>query len=171
MAAIPASQVPNTPPPGKAMVVFMRPSLIGSALKSPVFDVSVEPPVLVGIVSAKKKVAYITDPGVKRFMVVDLAEKAEFMDATLLAGKTYYACIIPRIGLWLGRFSFEPIGQAVTDKKLDDDLADTSWVANTPASFEWAQVHAQSIQAKQDEYLQPWLDEPDKPTLYAADGR
>jgi len=35
-----------------------------------VFDISVEPPSLVGIVPSGTKVAYTTDPGVRRFMVL-----------------------------------------------------------------------------------------------------
>jgi hypothetical protein len=169
MAAIPDSQDLITPPLGKAVVVFMRPSFFASAIRSSVFDVSVEPPVLVGIVSAKKKVAYTTDLGARRFMVI--GESADFMDATLLAGKTYYAYITPRMGWWKARFSLEPVAKAETEKELTKDLASSSWVANTADSLEWAQTHLPSIQAKENEYLQPWLAKSERPTLNPDDGR
>jgi hypothetical protein len=169
MAAIPDSQALIAPPTSKAVVVFMRPSSFGGAVQSSVFDVSTDPMTLVGIVSAKTKVAYTTDPGVRRFMVI--GETAEFIDATFLAGKTYYARVTPHWGAWKARFSLDPVEQAKTGKQLDEDLARTSWVANTPASLEWAQANMPSIQAKETKYFQPWLTGSEKPTLHADDGR
>ena len=43
----------------------------------------------IGILSGKTKVAHLTEPGEKLFMVI--GENADFMKATLEAGKTYYA--------------------------------------------------------------------------------
>jgi hypothetical protein len=113
MSAIPDSQALTAPLPSKAVVVFVGPSSFGGAVQSSVFDLSVEPMTLVGIVSAGKKVAYATDPGARRFMVI--GESAEFMDANLLAGKTYYARDAPH-GLLEGQV-FARSGGASGDRE------------------------------------------------------
>ena len=168
MAAIPDSQAMITVPPNKAVVVFMASTLHGIP-KPSVFDISVEPPSLVGIVPSGTKVAYTTDPGVRRFMV--LGESADFMDATLLAGKTYYVRFTSRTGGWKPGFSFDPVAKTDTDEALGKELVSTSWVANTADSLEWARHNMPSVQAKVAKYLPPWLTRPNKPTLNANDGR
>lgn len=169
MTSAPERPAAPAPAPDKATVVFMRPTHFGGAIQSSVFDISSEPPPLVGIVSMDTKVAYVTTPGTKRFMVI--GETADFMDATLNGGKTYYARITPRMGWWKARFSLEPITKSVSESDLNNDLQSCSWVENSPASLEWAQTHMASIQDKKAKSLPDWLSETDKPTLVADDGR
>ena len=76
------------------------------AIQSTVFDVTDDAPRMVGIVSAKTKIAYEVAPGEHHFMVV--SEAADFMRADLAAGKTYYALVTPRMGVWRARFSLLP---------------------------------------------------------------
>jgi hypothetical protein len=156
-----------TPPGDQAVLVFLRPSFFGGAIQSSVFDVTAEPPSFVAIVSAGKKVAITRPPGQYRFMVV--SEAADFMDAIVTAGKTYYTLVTPRMGLWKARFSLRPM--EATDAKLDDYLAETSWSANTPASQIWANESLAGIRVRQAEYIQEWLAKPDKPILKVSDGR
>jgi hypothetical protein len=92
-----------TPKPDKALVVFMRPSSLGFAVQSSVFDVTDGSPVFVAIVSALTKVAHYAEPGERRYMVI--GESADFMAANLDSGKVYYSLVTPRFGVWKARFS------------------------------------------------------------------
>lgn len=38
-----------------------------------------------------------------------VSEAADFMDAELETGKTYYALVTPRLGVWKARFSLRPM--------------------------------------------------------------
>lgn len=157
------------PAPGKALVVFMRPSGLGFAVQSTVFDVTDDAPQMVGVVSAKTKIAYDMAPGQHHFMVV--SEAADFMRADLVAGKTYYALVTPRMGMWRARFSLRPV--AKTDLEGDqfrEWYDDCRWVENTPASGQWFADNRDSILEKQREYWGDWQAKPDKPILYATDG-
>src|SRR5678815_5415246 len=80
--------------PDQALVIFMRSSAMGGAVQASVFDVSGAGEKLVGIVSTGTKVGYYVAPGERTFMVV--SEAADFMQANLVAGRTYYALVTPR---------------------------------------------------------------------------
>jgi hypothetical protein len=159
----------SAPPADQATVVFLRPSNFGFAIQSVVYDVTNDSgtPALVGIVSASKKIGLTTPPGQRRFMVV--SEAADFMDAELVAGKTYYALVTPRMGLWRARFSLRPMNW--NDPELAGYLGTTNWVQNTSASSDWSRDNMDSVQAKKAEYLVEWLAKPDKPILRAGDGK
>jgi hypothetical protein len=169
MRDVPADQSDYAPEPGQALVVFMRPSGLGFAIQSVVFDATPEEPKLVGIVSAKTKIAYQVDPGEHRFMVV--SESADFMDATLSEGKTYYALVTPRIGVWRARFSLHPVRKnEIGEKEFNEWIKDTRWVENTEQSDAWARDNMPSVREKQAENITEWLNKPDKPILYPQDG-
>ncbi len=95
------------PDPGKALVLFLRPSTFGFAIASSVYELKPDRDEFVGIVPAKRKLTYMTNPGPTRFMVI--SEAADFMDAELEAGKVYYALVTPRMGVWKARFSLRPV--------------------------------------------------------------
>jgi hypothetical protein len=101
------ADAPGAAPADAAIVVFMRPSALGAAIKSTVYDVTDGKQEFIGIVSYKDKVAYVAKPGKHLFMVV--AENGDFLDAELEAGKTYYVVISPRYGVWKARFGFRPV--------------------------------------------------------------
>src|SRR5690348_12397408 len=101
------TSVSPAPEEGKALVVFMRPSMLGFAIQSSVYDTHGAGNEFIGIVSAKTKVAYQAAPGNHLFMVI--GENADFMNADLQAGKTYYVLVSPRMGAWKARFSLLPI--------------------------------------------------------------
>lgn len=166
------------PESGKAMVVFMRPSMFGGAIQSSVYDTHGTHNTFIGIVSAKTKVAYQADPGNHLFMVI--AENADFMNATLEAGKTYYVLVKPRVGVWKARFSLIPIHNdakaeySLQSKDFTEWQAATQYVVNTPASEQWYAEHKADIEAKQQDYTKKWdaMDPADKAvlTLHAEDG-
>ncbi|MGH8617348.1 MAG: hypothetical protein ACREUW_06615 [Burkholderiales bacterium] len=172
MREVPADRAVATPQPGKAMVVFMRPSGLGFAVQSSVYEVRGNEVALVGIVAAKTKLAYQSEPGNRLFMAV--GESADFITANLQANKTYYVTVEPRMGLWKARFSLEPIGKGkLATAEFENDLKECKWVEKSEASDKWAADNMESIQSKRVEYYADWLKKPDNErlVLLAEDGR
>lgn len=163
-------QANYAPGPDKALVVFMRPSGLGFAVQSSVFDVTDGSPKFIGIVSAKKKIAHYSSPGQRRFMVI--GESADFMGATLDPGKAYYALVTPRVGWWKARFSLRPVHAAeISGAEFDEWFKDTQWVENKDSAITWSTQNMTSIREKMAEDLPEWQAKPDKPMLLAADGQ
>ncbi len=166
------------PAPGKALIVFLRPSSFGGAVQSSVYDTRADADAFIGIVSAKTSVAYEAQPGDHLFMVI--AENADFMIAHLDAGKTYYALVRPRIGVWKARFSLLPIHNRADAKYSlqSSDFAEwmqaTAWVRLTAEAEQWYREHAADIHAKKLDHLRKWdtADPQQKAelTLLAVDG-
>ena len=151
---LPVARVDTTPAANGAVVVFLRPSGWGALTQSSVFEVT-DPgeSVLVGIVAAKMKVAYRTTPGHHVFMSV--GENADFMDAMLDGGKVYYVSLIAGPG-YKARFILRPVH---ADQRGDVPgwLSDTSWVATTRDSQQWADENAASIGKKRARYWPQWI--------------
>ena len=160
-----------TPQGNEATIIFMRPSVFGGAIQSTVFDATSSGSKLVGIVSAKTKVAYKTSPGEHLFMVV--SESADFLKADLAPGKTYYALVTPRMGIWKARFSIKAIHRdQIGSEDFKDWDSSTRFVENTPKSRAWAAQNINDIEEKRAEYLQKWNSKPaaDRPVLHRQDG-
>lgn len=158
------------PPAGQANVVFMRPSSLGVAIASSVFEMRGDQNLFIGHVPAKRKIVHTVAPGPVRFMVV--SEAADFLQADLVAGKTYYVLVTPRFGVWRARFSLRPVTAAELDgKEFREWFDDCVWVETTDEARDWARRSAGSVQEKRVEYLQKWEPRTDKPTLSATDGR
>src|SRR5262249_21101466 len=133
------------PAPGKALVIFMRPSGTGFGVQSSVFAIKDQKPELVGIVAAKAKVAWQAEPGQHLLMVV--GESGDFMGAELAPGKTYYALVTPRMGVWKARFSLRPVvAQELGSHDLAEWQGDCKWVEKDASSDEWAHSHITEIQ-------------------------
>ncbi len=172
MQPVSADEVITAPDAGKSMVVFMRPSGFGFAIQSSVFEINDDKPILAGIVAAKKKVAYQLEPGKHLFMVV--SESADFMSAELEAGKTYYALVTPRMGVWKARFSLKPItADELGSSQFNEWLESCEWVELSPASHAWVNTNIDSIQSKQIEYYADWMDKDisERPQLLPGDGK
>jgi hypothetical protein len=172
MREVPAGSAAVVPEEGKAMIVFMRSSVLGSGVQSSVFEIRDNYPSLVGIVAAKTKVAYRLDPGKHLFMVV--GETADFMTGDILPNKTYYALVTPRMGLWKARFSLDPKHkQELNTSEFNSSLGECKWVEKTPASDSWALGNMGSIQSKRAEYYPEWSQKPEteRPHLLPEDGR
>jgi hypothetical protein len=163
-----------TPKPDQALIVFMRSSSLGSAISASIFDVSGDETKFIGIIRNGTKISYDIAPGEYTFMVI--SESADFMKATVSAGKTYYALVTPRMGAWKARFSFKPLRQAdlVSTNFLKWD-SKTYVVDNTPASEAWATKNAADITTKRVRYWPAWLalspQLQDSMTLNLEDGR
>jgi hypothetical protein len=170
MREVPADQWMAQPEPDKAVVVFMRPSGLGFAIASSVYELGADGDRFIGIVPAKRKLSYSARPGRTRFMVV--SEAADFMEAELEAGKRYHVLVTPRVGVWKARFSLKPVTSAeLASEEFAGWLKDCTPIENSDASRAWAHEHWADIQNKKVEYLQKWEPRTDRPALRAEDGR
>lgn len=159
---------------GESMVVFMRSTFVGSAISASVFDVSGPETKFIGIINNGTKLAYPVKPGQHTFMVV--SEAADFMEATVASGRTYYALVTPRMGMWKARFSFRPLRQ---NELSGGDFAGwnsgTHFVVNSPETQNWASTNEADIASKRNQYWGEWSNKPaaDRATqtLNADDGR
>jgi len=172
MQEVAPETIAAAPPSGKARIVFMRTSGVGFAIQSSVFEVKDNFPSLIGILAAKTRVAYDLDPGKHLFMAI--GESADFMTADVLADKTYYALVSPRMGLWKARFAVEPVRLTELDiPSFKTDVDSCKWVTKSDASEAWTRANIQSIVSKQSEYYPDWQKRPDaeKPHLAPDMGR
>ena len=159
---------------GESMVVFMRSSFLGSAISASVYDVSTPETKFIGIVNNGTKVAYPVGPGRHTFMVV--SEAADFMQATVLPGRTYYAMVTPRVGAWKARFSFRPVRQGeLSGGDFGGWNSGTHFVVNSPESLNWAQQNQTDVVSKRNQYWVEWSNKPEpdraSQTLNGEDGR
>ena len=155
----------------KAVVIFMRPQTMGFAVQSVAYDIIGNENKLVGIVSAKKKVAYITNPGEHLFMVI--GESADFMIADLTAGKTYYALVTPRMGWNKARFSLTPVHKnQVNLSNLESWKKACIFTENSESSHQWAEKHSRNVEGMRGRYYEKWKQKPkeSQPFLKPEDG-
>ena len=143
------------PEPGKALLVFLRPSSYGGAVQATIYnDIT-----YIGTVSANTKIAYQATPGEHMFMVI--GESGDFMQADLEEGKTYYARVAARMGVWKARFSFIPENGQTADSELNQWLANTKLTETNKEGHAWAEQNKPDITKKHDEYLVAWQGKAD----------
>lgn len=173
-----SSTLEPRPETDKALVVFMRPSNYGGAIQASVYEASQPQERFIGIVSANTKIAYQAEPGKHLFMVI--GENADFVNATLDAGKTYYILVSPRMGMWKARFSLLPIHDDASAKyslrseDFRDWQADTHFVERSPAADAWYRENATSVAGKRADYMVRWnessAEQQAELTVLPADG-
>lgn len=169
MRTIAADSVDLTASADSVIIIFMRPSGLGFGVQSPVFEVTSGAPRLIGIVSAKTRVALTATPGSHRYMVT--GENAAFMDAELLPGKRYHAIISPRMGWWKARFALVPVSaEEARAADFEETCGNCSWVENTGSALNWAASNMASVQAKMEKYLPDHLNKKDKAVLLPDSG-
>jgi hypothetical protein len=139
--------------PEKALIYFIRPQQLGFLIQAAVYDGEE----FIGFVPFEQKIPYLASPGEHRFMVV--SEAADFMEANVLPGKTYYVQVLPRMGAWTARFSLGP----VTKEEMKTDTIKTSiqkaqLIENKPEAYAWAKDNRASVLKKKEEYLKKWLE-------------
>lgn len=171
MMHVPADVAPYTAAPDKATVVFMRPSSFGGAIQSYAFLYDNNEPEFIGIVSTNYKIAYQTSPGKHLFMIK--GETADFLQADLAPDHIYYVIVEPHLGFWKARFSLDPVPASQFDTEdFKDDLAECSFVQNTPASMDWFEKHKSDVIKSYEHYYPDWLkDTEDQHHLAPTDGR
>jgi len=143
-----------------AEVIFMRSSFVGAAIKTTVYDVTDAETRFLGILKNKQKISYNVPAGKYVFMVV--SEAADFMEAEVSAGKTYYSIITPRAGAWKARFSMFPIRTDGTTKFNTDSKDFSKWKKKTKLttlndkSLAWFEKHKASVESKREKYWPVW---------------
>jgi len=147
--------------PDQALVILMRPSGVGGAISSAIFDATGNRNELIAAIGPKEKVAYYCPPGDRLFMVI--SENADFMEAKLEAGKIYYAVATPRMGVWKARFSLHPFKANHAEKEFRLDSAELrQWltachfIRPNAASVNYGQASAADIQTRREEYAGKW---------------
>ena len=146
----------------------MRVSKQSSSTNAVLFDVT-EPgaPKYIGTVNSASKLSYSLNPGLYTFMAV--GETAEFMQATVVGGKTYYALVIPRANAT--RFALEPVRQhEIGGKEF------MSWDRSTKMAGASPQPqNASDAAEKRQRYWPEWSRKPESQraevTLNAEDGK
>lgn len=167
----PVSTAP-TAATASSKIVFMRPHAFGGAIQASVFDVTgAGDAKFIGIINMHTQLSYPVQPGRYTFMVV--GESADFMEADIVAGKSYYALVIARPGAWKARFSFVPVRD--NEKRVEQWEQSLRPVASTPRTTAWAKQNASSIESKRSRYYAEWSGKPESQragqTLNAQDGR
>jgi hypothetical protein len=149
-------------------LVFMRVSKQSSGNDAALFDVTdAGGPRFIGTVNAASKLSYPLNPGLYTFMVV--GETAEFMQATIVGGKTYYALVIPKAGA--KRFAIEPVRQnEIGGKEF------VSWDrATRPMAGSGGAYNAADAGEKRSRHWQEWVRKAESEraelTINAEDGR
>lgn len=163
---------------GHTAIVFMRSSMVGAAIKTSIYEVTNGETIFIGILKNKTKIIYQTSPGKHTFMVV--SEAADFMEADVMAGKTYYSMITPRPGAWKARFSMIPVRNDGTtefntgSEKFEKWKKKTKVASMTEKSKAWYEKHKQSVEEKRTKYWAKWMqksaEELAARTLNATDG-
>ncbi|TQV87849.1 hypothetical protein [Aliikangiella coralliicola] len=162
----------------ESQVIFMRSSFVGSAINGSLYDIIDGQPKFIGIIANGTKIAYNAKPGKHLFMVV--SEAADFLEADLTEGKTYYSLITPRMGFWKARFSMWPIKNdenaeySLNSSDFKEWLLDTKLVENSAKSNQWFEKNKNSVHSKYLEYLPVWKEKTPqdraKRTLHPQDG-
>lgn len=148
MAVIKDANMANKPQPGKALVVFLRPArFLGDGNLAFLYDGDK----YVGTSASKTKIPYQADPGKHLFMVV--GESADFMEADLAEGRTYYAVVQIRPGLFGGRFSLQPQNAQMDNSKIQAWLKVMRPMEPAPAGLKYAGKIADNSKAKKEKYL------------------
>lgn len=167
MTVIPDDKKVSKPSVDTALIYFVRASSFGGAIQATVYDDDQ----YIGTISANTNIAYKAKPGRHMFMVI--GESADFMQADLLAGKTYYADVVVRPGVWKARFSFRPNNGQIPDSEVQKNLQDTKQVEPNSEGLKWAKDNSASITDKKNEFLSKWQAKPegDKQILGAESGK
>ncbi len=173
-----ASQELVAPSADQAQIIFIRSSIVGSAIQSSIFDATSTDTQFIGILSNGKKLSHMVDPGEHTFMVV--SEAADFMKANMVGGKTYYAMVTPRMGAWKARFSMHPVRSGMGGEfqyesdRFQGFLKDAKFTDNTPESIAWFEENRENIATRQAEYWAVWQQkseaEQEERTLFPNDG-
>lgn len=91
--------------PGKAQIVFLRHTTVNALVGTHLYDVTSGQPKLLGKVSNNRKVAIDVAPG-EYVLMVGNPPFLEFMKASVLADKRYYAVIAP---IWPAQWFLRPV--------------------------------------------------------------
>ena len=153
-------QMVTKPGAEEAQVVFMRSAFLAQAITGSLYEVKGEELEFIGLIANNTKIVYKTTPGKHRFMVI--GESADFLEADLVAGKTYHALVTPRMGVWSARFSLWPMSNRadaehkVNSEEFDKVFSNSKLVELNPESEAWFAKAKGDVQKKKDKYILEW---------------
>jgi hypothetical protein len=164
-------------PPDQSQIIFVRVHRGFGGV--PVFDITNGDPQLIGILSRFNKLAYFVEPGKHTFMVI--AMFANFMEANVVGGKTYYVYACPGGVWWETNWHLYPMRnepgrlcRQTPSEALQKWSAKAVFVENTEESVSWAKANRDSIIKKQTKGWERWEAKSDEHigerTLNEADG-
>ena len=140
-------------PADKALIYFIRPSNLGYKINAAVYDDKD----FIGFVPYNQKLPYFAEPGKHLFMVV--SEAADFINAELMAGRTYYIEVAPRMGMWRARFSLAPITNAdLKTERVKKWISTCRLIENKESADKWAKENEPSVSSKRETYLEKWKE-------------
>jgi hypothetical protein len=152
MQPVDSATLPRSLNENEAAIVFLRPSSFGMAIQAPVIAAAGDELSLVGIVSAGDKLLHITTAGEHNFIVG--GESAGCLTAHLAGGKFYYVQVVPRLGLWKARFTFEPVPfEEINTQAFKADMGRCTWRTPKAEAQQWYTDNLPSIRAKYQEAL------------------
>ena len=169
MKDVPDAQVQSTPKPTEAMVIFLRPTMVNNRQSISLFDTTGDKPKFIGILPARKKIAFPVAPGRHRFMMVPTGTRADFVTGELTRGKSYYIRITASGGvphLYPEPYPRDLLGTP----KFSEDFDSTTWVVNTPDSRRWAERKMRNITQKAANF-DKWVIKYQRTTLRPEDGK
>ncbi len=149
-------------PAGTAKVVFMSPTRW--AMHVSLYRVSPggQGQEFLGLLSKHQKIEYASPAGDQLFMIIG-GENADFLEAHLAPGKTYYAIAAQRTGWIRARYSLlavrrEPAahGYALGDKDFPEWLSACEAVTPSDRDRQWYEKNLPSIEHKRESYLRKW---------------
>lgn len=156
-----------SPPGNKALVRFMRPSGYGHAQNFNMLDGEK----VIGNSVGKSQFDYLADPG--KHLFIATAENKAFLEADLLAGKTYYVITRIYMGAWTGRVALVPVtrGSEFWDKVLEYENTLQKLQPDLDALQIWEDANKAKIQKVLSAYETEWKDKYSWPKLMQEDGR
>jgi hypothetical protein len=151
-AASPESEAIPDVQQGHAQIVVMRKTSVNALVSTLMYDVTSGQPKIVGKISNNRKVVVDVPPGDYVFMV-GLNGGYEFMRASVLADKRYFAVLAP---IWPTKYFLRPVRHQESDflyssKEFDSMLKETKLAE--PYTEPMKEKEAKKVL---DSYLQRW---------------
>lgn len=175
MLASPTGQI-SSPGTDKAVIVFMRSSIVASAIGAEIFEIKNGELELVGGLPNGSKIAHMTEPGEKVFMAYGTA--ADFMIAKVESGKTYYSIVRPNWGS--GAFIPTPVrtdgttAYNTSSPDFDKWFKGTKLLVKKPNTDEWLAANKQKYEKIYQKYWKKFstktAEQKQQRTLIPSDG-
>jgi len=155
------------PTADKALVRFMRPSGFGYAVNFNILDGEK----VIGNSVAKSQFDFLAIPG--KHLFIAIAENKVFLEADLVAGKTYY--IITRVytGMWKARVAFLAITRKSEfwDKVKEYENTLVKIEPNEEALLKWETANRGAVNKLVSSYETTWKNKYNWEKLGPEDGR
>lgn len=163
-------------------IIFIRSSLVASAVDATLFDVSRGVPKRIACLSNNSKVSYTIPSGQHVFMIMS-ANSVDFLRLDASGDRTYYGLVKPSMGVWKPSFSLAPIKMtpqqgpsqndvnALGKDKVQTLLLETAWIkASDEAVLEIGTKVLEQYTKGWGDWLQQSIKQQSANTLNIADG-